>query len=381
MEGPPSLRVGLFSRDAGANRCEGTSSEGSGPDSLTSGVEGEVSSIKSTRPANVSRSVETRPVGSEFRLGDEGEGDETPPGVLNDAVNKLAAACDCCASNLELFRTSLALRFSGDSGVPGAEGMGLIRVRFELDGVFLVYRLAVRVIAGFDIPLLSVPLVCAALSGVPEVPTDEEGIGGTPGVPMLAENKGLKAFGVSGNVWRSASVVVGDPSATLSKESRLSRTTVMGWGRDGSEGADGINMKSRISGEDTPDELGFDAAGLPSSVDRRDSLDLRENGDEGTCRERGRSLPIGRRLDREELLCLRLGTFESAKARLMSRILSPFRDRLLAVVGVWGKDMELLVSVLWDFGPPDHGDNDGVDGSGDSCKCTGKLDFNGEPNR
>lgn len=43
--------------------------------------------------------------------------------------------------------------------------------------------------------------------------------------------------------------------------------------------------------------------------------------------------------------------------------------------------MELLVSDLWDFEPPDHGDNDGVDGSGDSCKRTGKLDFNGEPNR
>lgn len=30
--------------------------------------------------------------------------------------------------------------------------------------------------------------------------------------------------------------------------------------------------------------------------------------------------------------------------------------------------MELLVSVLWDLEPSDHGDSDGVDGSGDSCK-------------
>ena len=43
--------------------------------------------------------------------------------------------------------------------------------------------------------------------------------------------------------------------------------------------------------------------------------------------------------------------------------------------------MELLVSVLWDREPSDHGDNEGVDGSGDSCRCTGKLDFMGEPNR
>ena len=43
--------------------------------------------------------------------------------------------------------------------------------------------------------------------------------------------------------------------------------------------------------------------------------------------------------------------------------------------------MELLVSVLWDLEPSDHGDNEGVDGSGDSCKWMGKLDFNGEPNR
>ena len=160
---------------------------------MTSGLEGETSSSKSTRPANVSRSLEARPIGSEFRLGDGGGGDETLPGVLNDAVNKFAAACDCCASNLELFRTSLALRTSGDWGVPGAEGIGLIRLRFELDGVFRVYRLAARVIAGFEIPLLSIPLACAALNGVPGVPTDEEGKGGTPGVPMLAENKGLKA--------------------------------------------------------------------------------------------------------------------------------------------------------------------------------------------
>jgi hypothetical protein len=93
---------------------------------------------------------------------------------------------------------------------------------------------------------------------------------------------------------------VGDLSEVVSKESKLSRTTLMGWGRDGSEGADGINMKSSISGEDIPDECGFDAAGLAPSVDRRDSLDLREYGEEGTCRERGRSLIGGR----EGPLCL-----------------------------------------------------------------------------
>ena len=70
--------------------------------------------------------------------------------------------------------------------------------------------------------------------------------------------------------------MVGDLSEMPSKESRLLRTTLMGCGRDGSEEADGINMKSRISGEDIPDECGFDPAGLASSVDRRDSLDLRE---------------------------------------------------------------------------------------------------------
>lgn len=42
--------------------------------------------------------------------------------------------------------------------------------------------------------------------------------------------------------------------------------------------------------------------------------------------------------------------------------------------------MELVVSVLWDLELSDHGDNEGVDGSGDSCKWTGKLDFIGEPN-
>src|ERR1700753_2240241 len=59
----------------------------------------------------------------------------------------------------------------------------------------------------------------------------------------------------------------------------------------------------------------------------------------------------------------------------------PFLDRLIAEVGVSGKEGELLVSVLWDFEPPDHGDNEGVDRSGDSCKCAGRLDFIGEPNR
>jgi hypothetical protein len=43
--------------------------------------------------------------------------------------------------------------------------------------------------------------------------------------------------------------------------------------------------------------------------------------------------------------------------------------------------MELLVSVPCDLEPPDHEDNDGVDGSEDSCMWTGKLDFNGETNR
>lgn len=35
-------------------------------------------------------------------------------------------------------------------------------------------------------------------------------------------------------------------------------------------------MKSRMSGEDIPDKCGFDTTELPPSVDRRDSLDLRE---------------------------------------------------------------------------------------------------------
>lgn len=189
---PPTVRalgLGLFSRDAGVDRWDGVSSEGS----FTSGVERETSSSNSTRPASVSRSLEARPVGSEFRLGDEEPGDETFSGEPRDVVNKFAAACDCCASNLELFRTSLTLRTSGDSGVPGAEGMGLIRVRFELDGVFLAYRLAARLIAGFEIPFLGLTLRWAALNGVPGAPMEEEGKGGTPDVPMLAENKGLKA--------------------------------------------------------------------------------------------------------------------------------------------------------------------------------------------
>jgi len=88
---------------------------------------------------------------------------------------------------------SLDLRTDGVSGVPGAEGMGLIRVRFELDGVFRVYRLAERFVAGFGKPLLGFPLICAALSGVPGVPTADEDKSGTPAAPMLAENKGLKA--------------------------------------------------------------------------------------------------------------------------------------------------------------------------------------------
>jgi len=117
--------------------------------------------------------------------------------------------------------------------------------------------------------------------------------------------------------------VEGDPSEMPSKESKLSRITLMGCGRDGTKGTEGINMKSRISGEEIPDECGLDGTGLESSDDRRDSLDLRENGEEGTCRERGRSLPIGRRPDREEPLFLLPGVFESAKTRLMSSTLSP----------------------------------------------------------
>ena len=97
----------------------------------------------------------------------------------------------------------------------------------------------------------------------------------------------------------------------------------MGCGRDVCEVAAGLNMKSRISGEETPDERGSDAAGLASPVDRRDSSDLREKGDEGTCRERGRSLPIGRRPGREELLCLWTGPGGSVKTRFMSNTLRP----------------------------------------------------------
>lgn len=77
--------------------------------------------------------------------------------------------------------------------------MGLMRVRFEVGGIFRVCRLAARVIRGIGIPCLNLPLVCAAFDGVPGVPI-VEGRGGTPGVPMLAENRGLKARGVSGNV-------------------------------------------------------------------------------------------------------------------------------------------------------------------------------------
>lgn len=152
---------------------------------------------------------------------------------------------------------------------------------------------------------------------------DEEGKGGTTGVPMLAENKGLKAWGVSGNVWRSTSAVVGDLSGMPSRESKLSRITLIGRGRGGLDGTDGINIKSRISGEEIADKRGFDAAGLESPVDRRDSLDLRENGDEGAWKERGRSLPIGRRPGREGPLCLVTGVSDSAKTRLMSSALGP----------------------------------------------------------
>ena len=96
--------------------------------------------------------------------------------------------------------------------------------------------------------------------------------------------------------------MAGELSEMPSRGSKLSEITLMGSGRDGAGGTGGINMKSRISGEVIPDECGFDAAELASS-DRRDSLDLREKGDEGTCRERGRS-PIGRRACREGPLCL-----------------------------------------------------------------------------
>jgi len=206
-------------------------------------------------------------VESGLRLGDGGTGSKIFPGALRDGVDKFMVACDCCSSNLESFRASLTLRTSGDWGVPGAEGMGLIRVRFELDNVFLVDRLAAHLIAGFEIPLLSLPIVWAALNGVPGVPIDEKDKGGTPDVPMLAESKGLKVWGVSGNVWRRASTVVEDPSGVSSKESRLLRTTLVGCGRDGNLGADGINLKSRISGEDIPDDCGFEVAGLAPSVE------------------------------------------------------------------------------------------------------------------
>lgn len=161
------------------------------------------------------------------------------------------------------------------------------------------------------------------LNGVPGVPTDEGGKGGAPGVVIWAENKGLKAWGVSGNVWRSASAVVGDLSEVPSKESRLLRMTLMGRGRDGSEGVDGMNMKSRMSGEEILDERVFDAAGLVSSVERRDSPDLREKGDEGACTERGRSFPIGRRPGRKVPLLLWPGPVESVKTCLMSKTLRP----------------------------------------------------------
>lgn len=138
------------------------------------------------------RSLETCPVGSELRLGDGGTGDEFFPGALRGGVNKFAAARDCCASKPESFGASLTLRTSGDSGVPGADGMGLMRVRFELDDIFQVYRLAERLTRGFEIPFLNFPFVEVALNGVPGVPIDESN-GGTTGVPRLAENKGLKA--------------------------------------------------------------------------------------------------------------------------------------------------------------------------------------------
>lgn len=119
-----------------------------------------------------------------------------------------------------------------------------------------------------------------------------------------------------------------------SKESRLWRITLIGCGREGSVGADGVNMISSISGEDIPEECGFDTAGLLSSVDRRDSSDLREYGDEGTCKERGRSLPIGRRPGREGPLWRWLDVPESVKTRFISNMLRPFLDRLVAEVGV-----------------------------------------------
>jgi hypothetical protein len=46
------------------------------------------------------------------------------------------------------------------------------------------------------------------------------------------------------------------------------------------------SWRGGISGEEIPDECGFDAVGLASSVDRRDALDLREEGGEETRRER-----------------------------------------------------------------------------------------------
>jgi hypothetical protein len=145
----------LLSRGVGVDRIKGVPSEGSVSGVFTSGVGRRIASGWSGR---VSGSLEMFPVGSEFRLGDEGIGDEIFLEVPRDVVNKFAAAWNCCTSNSESFRTSITLWTSGDSGVPGAEGMGLIRVRFELEGVVRAYRLAARVIAGLERPLLGFPL-------------------------------------------------------------------------------------------------------------------------------------------------------------------------------------------------------------------------------
>ncbi|KAF9642140.1 hypothetical protein BDM02DRAFT_3133296 [Thelephora ganbajun] len=80
--------------------------------------------------------------------------------------------------------------------------------------------------------------------------------GRAPGVLASAGNKGMKAR-VSGNVWRNASVVVGDLSKMPSKESGLSRMILTGCGHDRSEGADGVKTKSGMSGEDFPDDEGL----------------------------------------------------------------------------------------------------------------------------
>ena len=192
----PRLRapgLGLFSGGVGINRWGGTSSRGLDSGFFTSGTGRETSSNNSTRLASVSISPAGLPVGSELRLEDRGTGDGIFPGATREVANRFAAACDCCASNREFFGASLALRTSGVWGVPGAEGMGLMRVRFGLDGVFRVYRLAERCDAGFGKPLLGFHLIWAALRGVPGVPRAEEGKGGTPAVPTLAENKGLNA--------------------------------------------------------------------------------------------------------------------------------------------------------------------------------------------